>query len=283
MRFSQRIGKTPIRNQIQIEDMSAELRSGLWDAFDSIALTDHVSKFISHGSRDARFYRNLWHNFFKQPVDTLDDYIPDNVKGIRDWFFKAEWFQVYDFLEFVAESLDERQKPFCTFCNRVLERELAGYRFSGSNIVPISDPRDLAAIEHAIDAARKTKLTGVRVHLEEAAAKLADRKQPDYRNSIKESISAIESLARVIADDPQAELGQALKVIEAKLGLHPALKKSFSSLYGYTSDEGGIRHALMDEGKCDQDDAKYMLVSCSAFVGYLVAKAVKAGVALNKR
>ena len=47
-------------------------------------------------------------------------------------------------------------------------------------------------------------------------------------------------------------------------GLHAALKNGFSSIYGYTSDEGGIRHAMIDDNPCDFDDAKYMLVSCSA-------------------
>ena len=28
--------------------------------------------------------------------------------------------------------------------------------------------------------------------------------------------------------------------------LHPALKRAFSNLYGFTSDEQGIRHALID-------------------------------------
>ena len=72
-------------------------------------------------------------------------------------------------------------------------------------------------------------------------------------------------------------MGKALKLIEDTVGLHPALKKGFSSIYGYTSDEGGIRHAMIDDNPCEFDDAKYMLVSCSAFVNYLIMKASKAG------
>jgi len=69
-----------------------------------------------------------------------------------------------------------------------------------------------------------------------------------------------------------------LKKLEDKgIELHPALKSSFSSLYGYTNDADGIRHALLEESTLDFDDAKFMLVSCSAFVNYLAAKANKAG------
>jgi len=60
--------------------------------------------------------------------------------------------------------------------------------------------------------------------------------------------------------------------------LHSDLKHAFQKLYGYTNDSEGIRHALMEEQTLDVEDAKFMLVSCSAFVNYLVVKAHKAGI-----
>ncbi len=71
-----------------------------------------------------------------------------------------------------------------------------------------------------------------------------------------------------------------MRFIEKKVELHPALKKAFDSLYGYTSDADGIRHALLDEPNLDSEDAKFMLVSCSAFINYLISKSSKAGIKL---
>jgi uncharacterized protein with PIN domain len=159
-----------------------------------------------------------------------------------------------------------------------MERELSAYRFVGQLITPITDEQEVQEIEEAIDNARGNKLVGVKTHLEAALAMLSDRKQPDYRNSIKESISAVESIAQVISGDPKAELGKALKMIEDSVGIHPALKKGFLAIYGYTSDEGGIRHAMLDAPNIEFEDAKYMLVSCSTFINYLIVKADKAGV-----
>ena len=48
-------------------------------------------------------------------------------------------------------------------------------------------------------------------------------------------------------------------------------------MYAYTSDEDGIRHAILDETVIDIADAKYMIVACSAFSNYLVAKANAVG------
>jgi len=60
-----------------------------------------------------------------------------------------------------------------------------------------------------------------------------------------------------------------------------SLKRAFDSLYGYTSSAEGIRHALLDDkSTLSFEDAKFMLVSCSAFVNYLISKTEKAGIKL---
>ena len=55
------------------------------------------------------------------------------------------------------------------------------------------------------------------------------------------------------------------------------MQKGFSALYGYTSDEGGIRHAMLEgeRPRIDETDAIYMLGACAAFVTYLSRKAAR--------
>jgi hypothetical protein len=108
-----------------------------------------------------------------------------------------------------------------------------------------------------------------------SATYLADAKKPDYRNSMKEAISAVEALCKIIAKKDKANLGPALDAVTAKVKLYPKLLEGFKALYGYTSDEHGIRHALKDDGTPEAEDAKFMLVTCSAFVNYLIEKARK--------
>ena len=43
---------------------------------------------------------------------------------------------------------------------------------------------------------------------------MTDRKTPNYRNSIKESISAVEALCKIITENEKATLGKALKIID---------------------------------------------------------------------
>jgi hypothetical protein len=112
----------------------------------------------------------------------------------------------------------------------------------------------------------------VRVHLSSALQKLNDRKNPDFRNSIKESISAVEGACRHLTKQDNVSLGDALKILDSERPFHPAFKAALLKLYGWTSDESGIRHAIKDADKVESADAQFMLVTCSAFVNYLLTR-----------
>ncbi len=63
-----------------------------------------------------------------------------------------------------------------------------------------------------------------------------------------------------------------LKQLEKNsISIHSALESAFNMLYGYTSDANGIRHAGDIGGKESSfEEAKFMLISCCAFVNYLI-------------
>ena len=72
-----------------------------------------------------------------------------------------------------------------------------------------------------------------------------------------------------------------IKKLEKSINIHPTLKSAFNKLYGWTSDADGIRHAMTDVPNLQAEDARFMMVICSAFVNYLVEKATKAGIKLK--
>ena len=152
--------------------------------------------------------------------------------------------------------------------NDCLEIENSAYRVINYQITPITSEQEIQSIEDALENTHP--YTGIQQHLNQALKLMSDRQKPDYRNSIKESISAVESICKIVTDDEKATLGQALKIIESKYGLHEALKKSLSQLYGYTSDADGIRHAMLEESNLSYIDAKFMLVARTNFINYLI-------------
>lgn len=284
MKFSQRIGKTPTTKNIQIESLDEELKNGLWNGIKTFVI-DHLEKHKNYSkeSEYEMFCVILWHNYYKLSIDSIPEYYHKSEAFIRNSFFNGEWYASYDLLEFLVNlecnSFQIDNENFKRFCNEILEREFAGYRIIDDKISPITNMHEIEEIENAINqSGHFTSLKGANIHLKSALEKLSDKKSPDYRNSIKESISAIESVAKVISKNEKDSLGAALDKIKGKIKIHPALEKGFKQLYGYTSDSDGIRHALMDEANCDFEDAKYMLVSSSAFINYLIIKANKSGI-----
>lgn len=274
MLFSKRKGLSPVRDTIQKNGMDNALRNGLWNAlhiciWQNIEYSNYSQTFRS--SNMYGLFQHYWHNLFKFPLDNLPEHLEDAHQRIRKYFFECQWHETYDFIEFTAQNCPEKLKDsYVKFCNHILEKELSAYRFVDSQLTDITSEEEIESIETAIDST--TKHSGANKHLRTALGFLSDRKSPDYRNSVKESISAVESLCVSMSGDPKASLGAALNTIERSHQLHPAFKKALSNLYGYTSDSSGIRHALLEESSISYSDAKFMLVSCSAFINYALGK-----------
>lgn len=262
------MGLTRVADVLQTEGMSDALRASLWNVLDEEIFSR--SGFLYSGGRlggiDA-FSRRVWADFFKQRADSRSQYASEILDVMREFFFGCYWYQVYDFIEFVISTVDSRRLVLSL--NSILERELSGYRAISGLIVPITDDLERLALERALEPG---PFSGATAHLAQALELFGSRESPDYRNSIKESISAVESAACELSGKAKATLGDALRVLESKSQLHGALRAGFSALYGYASDADGIRHAMLDETRIDSEDAKYFLVTCAAFVNYLKAK-----------
>jgi hypothetical protein len=276
--FSERMGFKPVKTTLQVESMDQSLRNRLWNNFTIYLI--HIRRNQKNDTDLVKvirvFLREMWDNYFKVPLDSVS-LLYSNVRNIiRQHFFKCEWNEVYDLMEYFAEHYPDQEttQHFIESCNKILEEELAGYRFIGNKIAPIISAEEIGEIEEALT----TPFTAVTTHLKTALDLFSDREAPEYRNSIKESISAVESICNLITGTTHATLGQCIKRVEDQIGIHPALKAAFSALYGYTSSAEGIRHALLEEATLESEDAKFMLVSCSAFINYLKLKSSKAGI-----
>jgi len=273
--FSERQGIRQVADVVQVGAMNDALRNSLWNALDSVFWSAGGFMFGKDGVNGEIdwFSRILWADYFKLPVDSRPTgsyhLRPGKIlESIREYFFSCEWNEVYDLLQFLVERFAQWKVQLIRTLNHILQRELAGYAFIDGILVDITDPLEKQMLAEAL---ADTRFAPVTAHLERALVLLADRKEPDYRNSIKESISAVEAMARVVSGNQKATLGDALKVLEKSGHLHPALKDGFSKLYGYTNDAEGIRHAMLEESGLRQAEAKYFLLSCTSFINYLKA------------
>lgn len=273
MRFSKRNGYQKVREELQYEELDDDLKVRLWNAVDNIYFEGKRSKNYSDLPVPFEFFYRLYDEHLKLPVDDIESPKKeiDKIKGRI--VAPIRWFDVYDLLEFFYNTYtgDEKSEEFKQRCNTLLEEEKSAYRLVDNKIIEITSEEEISEIEEAIEESKE--YPNVETHLETALELLSDKEEPDYRNSIKESISAVEAMCQNITGEENTSLGQAIKSLEEKgICIPGSLKEAFSSLYGYSSAEDGIRHALKDKDEVKYGDAKFMLVVCSAFINYLKSK-----------
>jgi AbiJ N-terminal domain 4 len=192
---------------------------------------------------------------------------------LSEYWFECDWTGFFDLLEHVADLIatqhrETRQSSYGGL-NHILEAQGCAYRFITEKLAPLTNPAEVSEVARAAESA----IPAVASHIREALSLLPPSSDASPRNSVKESISAVEAALKVLGGDASATLTTGLSAFEAKFGeLHPALRAGLVKLYGYTSDEKGVRHALVDEAAdVTVDDARFMVVICSAFANYLVA------------
>lgn len=277
--FEQAEGAAPLPSQLQLREISRELRAVLWDA-----VHDHLNGAINYVSYGDNYVGEPWsiilkaEHVFRQHKMT-DDFNTDPehiIRQVRSIFEDGNYLAVFGWLEFV---LKHRSCPpdFAAEIDEILRYCSAAYRVIDRHVIsPISSDTEHETIVKAFADLAAAQFNGARAHLRSAASHLT---AGAYADSVRESIHAVEAVGRTL--DPSANtLNKALARLEQKISIHPAMKSGFVSLYAYTSDEQGIRHALLDDSvaaKVDETDALFMLGTCAAFVSYLVNKVRASG------
>ncbi len=270
--FSERYGYTKPSDVIIRERITPEIKNAILTCYD--ILKERLN------SVDCLFiYLNLdeyiWTNFLnmrKSEWTIYTDIISKYIKNEQN-----EWFKKLDLIEICIKYLYLKSEKYSRISiladifvgelNRNFRRLNFAYRIVNKEIVEITSEEEIKEIETALS----TSKDNIKIHLNNALELYSKRPDADYRNSIKESISAVEAISRNITGENVLNF----KKMEEKGVIVPTvLRKAFECLYGYTNDKTtGIRHALMDDTNAPQaEEALFMLVSCSAFINYLNKK-----------
>lgn len=262
MKFSQRVGINPSPSVLLPDEMPKRLQNRLWNMINLYIWKSENRFYQLDPFFDAFFTRYLGNSFTAIP-----NYTEQKLSVFEQIFMQYKWYEVYDFLEFLYSFYSSTNLE--DLLNHVLNDELSPYRIVSGIVTKITEKMEIEALTEVLN---DKDFPGVQKHIKTALELLSRRDNPDYRNSIKESISAVESMAKVITGNESASLGDAIKILEKKIKLHSALKEGFLKLYGYTSNADGIRHGMMDEPDLGPEDAKYFLLSCTSFINYLKSK-----------
>ncbi len=291
--FSQAEGIDPLPQPLALGMLPESARGGLWNnlyqhlcecrcrSYDDEAVIQnpHRPNIIGLPWREILYDHHV--HALNQAADEFKDEFDAHIDRLKELFLKGPYNEIFYFLQFVMRH----ESAPNTFSNTVavtLRTFSCAYTVvDGDTIFPIGLPEERESFEKAFAVLKSGPFEGARLHLHKSAKCI---NEADHAGSVRESIHAVESIARRL--DPKAanSLKKALKALQQhNVALHDAFKDGIEKLYGYTSDEEGIRHALIeDEAKVDEADALFMFGACASFSAYLVNKARKAGLSIEK-
>ena len=272
--FSHAQGYEPIPGPLALGELSEEARRELWDLLTIFAWHSNSGSHPSNWATDYHWrevFQTLHRDFLMKPRDEFDHNASVIVGLYKSLIlYELPFNKVFDLFQMIMRHLlcpvDFTAEVAAIFRECRLAYVVDTRR--PATILPAATKQEGEAIIGAIKELRQVGLQGAETHLKKAGEHLNSGDWPD---AVRDSINAVESVARQLDPDASKELEPALASLEKKGRLHPAMKQAFSRLYGYTSDEEGIRHALLTNATspAGKDEAVFMLGACASFASYL--------------
>ena len=281
--FSQAQGYEELPQPLRLEEISYEARLRIWDLIYQNCIshlepinyegeTHIVDKELHFAS--CEIFKDMHSRFLLEPIDSLTLSTDELVRSYKPLILEELPFnRLFDLLQMIMREPMCPHEFILDVADVFVSCRLA-YVVDMNwppTILPVATEHEGEAVLAAMWQLREDGLDGAVTHLRRASECI---NQSDWAGSIRESVHAVESVARKLSPTSSKTLEPALQALEKQGGLHPALKGAFSKLYGYTSDEQGIRHALLEstEAKPGLDEAVFMLGACAAFASYLSRK-----------
>ena len=279
--FSQAEGYEEIPEPLKLEELSSTARTQIWNLLyvdldeSSKSSPVYYKKYIA--GYWAKILKNVHCSFDNLAVDDWQTDFEAHRTKIRRHIESDPFNRVFDRLQFIIRD-KSCSLQFIRGLKRVFEQCSLAYTIDENRpptIFAVATPEEGTALIESLQTLRKAGLEGSSSHLRNAAQNINQR---DWAGGVRESIHAVESVARKIDPKASRTLTPALKSIESQGALHSSLKEAFIKLYWYTSDQKGIRHALLDspQAKVGAEEAVFMLGACASFASYLWRKHIAA-------
>jgi len=290
--FSVRSGRRQVP-QLGLRDMPLELRVSLWNIIQPwIWNTRYGDEYRRRAIWVYNFHAIRW-PAHEVPHEQFSSIATDRL---HTWFMRqSSTDDIYDFVEALPQmifagmgvdpgdfkTLAKRQREQAAYVsetiqiyvngiNAMLERDGAPYRLVEGLLVPITNESELEEVRAAVSAGDRFDVA--RDHIREGLAHLGAR-PPAYADCIKQAVSAVESVLKIDIGDDTWRMPKLLKGFEEKHGaLHPALREAIEKVYGYASDEEGVRHAAAAPVTVGEAEARALLITCSALMNFLIRK-----------
>ena len=279
MSFSKRYGFKEDDIIYQKEGMSKDLRNSLWNAIDECYWSKMKGcRYLSENQDMEFLFHRLWRNFFKFDIDTLNDFWKDLHTKMRNHFQSAEWFEVYDLVEFISKNypgdMEETNKKFIKICNYYLERERAAYRIVDGKIVETTSDLEIKEIEALLK--RKDAIIEIKKDLRKASSLIFKKDTVDFKEPVIHITRAFDNFERFLDKNIQLPVLEFEEKIDHILKETPeidslviCIREMFHKLKKIGNSDIPV------SGKVDFEDVKFILVQTVSYMNFFLHKISK--------
>ena len=267
--FSQAQDYEAIPQRLKLEQLSDTARTKIWDV---LFVHLDTGDFLPAEECWYPILRDIHLNLDNLPLDQLDYQRAES--SLRQSIMTRPFNKVFDLVQFIlrhpdcpTDVADEMKEAF--------EKGMLAYTIDHNGpptIFPACTMEEGQFLGESLRTLRDAGLSTAAGLFRDASA---DVNRGDWRGSIANSISAVESVARKLY--PQAKtLGDALKELKRNSSLWPPpLVNAMQNIWNYTNQKNsGIRHGSPEVigTNVDQDEALLMLGACASIASYLWRK-----------
>jgi len=209
------------------------------------------------------------------------DYDRESSMGALTEHLKGcKWPEFYDFVELVGQLLKktddeapfgqaEHFEEYSKKVNAIFQEDGIGWALNEKSDLVRQIPRPVAKRAEAARDALTDKFGPARVHYQKATDYLY-RHPIDEANSIKEIVSAVESVARAL--EPKAiTLGSAIKLLQRDPRFSSHLLDGLERLYVYSNATPQVRHGHPEFGQPSLMEAELAHAVGVAYILYLTS------------
>lgn len=281
MRFSSRLAANKAPRALIFEDAPRTTRIGYLKS----VLPEFVgSTTRGYGQRAHPLDPQETHEKFivliRDESETWDYDRESAMAALTEHLKGCDWPEFYDFVELVGQLLKEQDdevpfgdteyfEAYTKKVNALLHEDGIGWHLNDKSELTRQIPRPVAKRAEAAREALKDKFSPARVHYQKATDYLY-RHPIDEANSVKEIVSAVESVARAV--EPKATtLGDAIKLLRRNPRYSKYLLDSLEKLYVYSNATPQVRHGHPAAGQPSLEEAELAHAVGVAFILYLIS------------
>jgi hypothetical protein len=176
----------------------------------------------------------------------------------------------------VETSRGDIQMYIATELQRLFIEEDLAYEFAEGAVRRRGRKHTVELVAKSQVVLSDSRLLSARKHFDKALQFFRHPTRPDYENSVKEAVCAVEAAGKALFPMAKAStLGDLVKWLGSttETSVPKAICQTFTGAYAFRSGGDGVGHGGANGGKATLDVTEYLLAICASQIIYLVGLA----------